>query len=162
MGRKRLIFRGERASRDENRCANGKTDRSKSRQQSHAVDIDPTGRYIASTGRDFTLKVYETESARMCHSVALGRRSPKGLCFFDVRTVIVSNYWGELIKVTLDDGKVARRTIAANGISSVSRSGDNVVATSYDGAIYLVRVDDLAVVQTLREMTQRASVGHAS
>ena len=126
------------------------------------VDIDPTGRYIASTGRDFTLKVYETESARMCHSVALGRRSPKGLCFFDVRTVIVSNYWGELIKVTLDDGKVARRTIAANGISSVSRSGDNVVATSYDGAIYLVRVDDLAVVQTLREMTQRASVGHAS
>jgi toxoflavin biosynthesis protein ToxC len=125
------------------------------------VDIDPTGRFIASTGRDFTLKVYEAESARMCHSISLGRRSPKGLCFFDARTVIVSNYWGELIKVTLDDGKVVHRTIAGNGISSVSRSGNNVIATSYDGAIYLIRVDDLTVVQTLREMTQRAAAKYA-
>jgi WD40 repeat protein len=125
------------------------------------VDIDPTGRFIASTGRDFTLKVYEVESARMCHSVSLGRRSPKALCFFDARTVVVSNYWGELIKVTLDDGRVVHRTIAGNGISSVNRCGNNIIATSYDGAIYLVCVDDLTIVENLREMIQREAVNYA-
>ena len=58
------------------------------------VDIDPSGRQIASTGGDFTLKVYGQDSARLLHSVSLGRRSPKGICFLDEQTVIVSNYWG--------------------------------------------------------------------
>jgi len=120
------------------------------------VDIAPSGRQIASTGRDFTLKVFETESGRLLHSVSLGRRSPKGICFHDESTVIVSNYWGELLKVSLADGHVVRRQIARNGISSVNRSGAHVVATSYDGAVYLVGVEDLNIVQVLRAMTQRA------
>jgi WD40 repeat protein len=125
------------------------------------VDIDPTGRFVASTGRDFTLKVYDADHGRMCHSVSLGRRSPKALCFFDVETIIVSNYWGELIKVTLHDKLILRRTIARNGISSVTRCGDKVIVASYDGAIYLVRVDDLTVAQVLRGMTQRAAAAYA-
>ena len=119
------------------------------------VDIDPTGRMIASSGRDFTLKVYDMDSARMLHSVNLGRRSPKGVCFYDAQTVFIANYWGEMIKVTLKDDNVARKQIAQNGFSSVNRSGDHLIATSYDGAIYLIRADDMSVAKTLRSMTQR-------
>jgi hypothetical protein len=91
----------------------------------------------------------------MLHSVLLGRRSPKGICFYDEKTVVVANYWGELIKVTLEDHKVVRRQIGRNGLSSVNRCGENLVATCYDGATYLVRAGDLSIVQTLRAMTQR-------
>jgi hypothetical protein len=37
----------------------------------------------------------------------------------------------------------------------VNRSGDHLIATSYDGAIYLIRADDMSVAKTLRSMTQR-------
>jgi WD40 repeat protein len=119
------------------------------------VDIDPSGRFIASVGRDFTLKVYRLEDGRMLHSVSLGRRSPKGVCFWDSETVVVTNYWGALLRVDLATGGVVTRQIAENGISAAARSGDHLVAVSYDGAAYLVRVEDLAVVRTLRRMTQR-------
>ena len=119
------------------------------------VDIDPGGWLIASVGRDFVLKVHELDGARLRHTVPLGRRSPKGVCFFDEHTVVVTNYWGELIRVTLDDESVLRRTIAENGISSAARAGDHVVVTSYDGAVYLVRPHDLEVVNVLRAMRQR-------
>jgi WD40 repeat protein len=121
------------------------------------VDIDPTGKYVASTGRDFTLKVYGLHDGQLLHTVSLGRRSPKGLCFYDETTVFVSNYWGELIKVSLPEQRVLRRTIARNGISSVARSGKYVVASSYDGATYLVDPESLEVVNCLRAMTQRVA-----
>jgi toxoflavin biosynthesis protein ToxC len=119
------------------------------------VDIDPTGEFLASTGRDFSLKVYALDDGRLLHTVSLGRRSPKALCFYDRDTVIVTNYWGELLRVSLADGQVRRRTIARNGISSIVRRGPHVIATSYDGAVYLVRAHDLSVVRCLRAMTQR-------
>lgn len=119
------------------------------------VDIDPSGRFIASVGRDFTLKVYSLEDGRMRHSISLGRRSPKGVCFWDPGTVVVTNYWGALLRVDLARGEVTGQQIAENGISAAVRSGDHLVAVSYDGAAYLVRVDDLSVVRTLRRMTQR-------
>ena len=77
------------------------------------VAIDPGGTYLASVSRDFTLKVYRLADGRMQHSVSLGRRSPKSMCFLDERTVIVGNYWGELIKFDLETERVSRRTIAA-------------------------------------------------
>jgi hypothetical protein len=55
----------------------------------------------------------------------------------------------------LKDDNVARKQIAQNGFSSVNRSGDHLIATSYDGAIYLIRADDMSVAKTLRSMTQR-------
>lgn len=119
------------------------------------VDIDPTGTLIASVGRDFVLKVHELDGGRLRHSVALGRRSPKAVCFFDRSTVVVTNYWGELILVSLDDEQVIRRAVAQNGISSVAPSGEHVVVTSYDGSVYLVRPHDLATVNALRAMRQR-------
>jgi WD40 repeat protein len=119
------------------------------------VDIDPAGRCLASTGRDFTLKVFDLASGRLLHSVALGRRSPKALCFFDEDTVIVTSYWGELLRVTLHDEQVLRRQVAGNGISSAARHGDHVVVTSYDGCVYLVRPSDLEPVQVMRAMHQR-------
>ena len=119
------------------------------------VDIDPTGQYIASTGRDFTLKVYSLDDGKLIHNIHLGRRSPKALCFLNDKTVIITNYWGELIRVSLSDSRILRRAIARNGISSVARSGDYIVAASYDGCAYLVNPDDLTIVNQLRAMDQK-------
>ena len=122
------------------------------------VDLDPDGAQLASTGRDFHLKVYRLDDGALTHSIELGRRSPKALCFLDARTVIVSNYWGELLRVDLDTHRIERRTIARNGISAVTRAdaaGEHLYASSYDGAAYLVRSVDLAVVNELRAMHQR-------
>ena len=77
------------------------------------------------------------------------------MCFFDEHTVIVSNYWGALLRVELPSGRTLARSIAKNGLSAVTRSGDDLAASSYDGAIYLVRPGDLSVVNELRSMTQR-------
>ena len=91
----------------------------------------------------------------LLQSLSIGRRSPKAVCFLDPKTVIVTNYWGALIRVDLETEKMLIRPIADNGISAVSKSGNHLVAVSYDGAAYLVRADDLTVVNTLRGMTQR-------
>lgn len=91
----------------------------------------------------------------LLQSLAIGRRSPKAVCFLNPETVIVSNYWGALIRVDLASERMLTRTIAANGISAVGRAGNRLVAVSYDGAAYLVRPDDLTVENTLRSMTQR-------
>ena len=45
--------------------------------------------------------------------------------------------------------------------AAFARCGDKVIAASYDGAIYLVRVDDLTVAQALRGMTQRSAAAYA-
>ena len=119
------------------------------------VDMDPTGTWIASVSRDFTMKVYELASGKLIHSFALGRRSPKSVCFLDPNTVVVTNYWGSLIKIDLESGRVLSNQIAKNGISAVAKGRDGLVAVSYDGGAYLVRPDDLKVVNSLRSMIQR-------
>ncbi|MCZ6698665.1 MAG: hypothetical protein O7D94_07030, partial [Planctomycetota bacterium] len=119
------------------------------------VDIDPTGRWVASVSRDFTLKIYRLEDGMLLQSFAIGRRSPKAVCFLEPGTVVVSNYWGALIRVNLETEEMLIRPIAKNGISAVAGTGNRLVAVSYDGAAYLVRADDLTVENTLRSMTQR-------
>jgi WD40 repeat protein len=121
------------------------------------VDISPSGSLITSVSRDFTAKVYLLDDGRLLHSFPLGRRSPKGVCFYEDRTVIVTNYWGSLMRIDLEGGPVRTRSIAENGISAVSRCGDHRVAVSYDGAAYLVDSEDLTVLRELRCMTQRLS-----
>jgi WD40 repeat protein len=119
------------------------------------VDIEPAGDRVVSVGRDFVLKVHRIDNGEILHAVSLGKRSPKGVCFFDDSTVIVTNYWGELIKVTLPDEQVLRRQISGNGISAICRSGKYIAVSCYEGAVFLVRPEDLQVVRTLRAMTQR-------
>jgi WD40 repeat protein len=119
------------------------------------VDIDPSGTWIASVSRDFTMKVYELGSGRLTHSVTLGSRSPKSVCFLDASTVIVSNYWGRLIRVELDSGRTRSNQIANNGISAVSRGCGGLIAVSYDGGAYLVDPNSLTLINSLRSMTQR-------
>lgn len=119
------------------------------------VDIDPSGTLIASVSRDFTLNVYRFADGQLLHSIGIGRRSPKATCFVDPNTVVVTNYWGALLQVNLDTGAVLERKIAKNGISSISRGRDGLVATSYDGSVYLVGTDELQLVNTLQSMTQR-------
>ncbi len=103
------------------------------------VDIDPGGNLIASVSRDFTMKVYRLSDGQLLDSFSLGHRSPKGVCFFDPQTVIVTNYWGELLRVDLASRHVVARQIAENGISAVARSGRELIAVSYDGVAYCVR-----------------------
>jgi WD40 repeat protein len=119
------------------------------------VDIEPNGKRIASVSRDFTMKLYGLDSGKLLDSFPLGRRSPKSVCFFDQNTVIVSNYWGQLIRFGLDDGSVLTAQIARNGISGLAKQGPHVVAVSYDGSVFLVRQSDLQVVATMGCMTQR-------
>ncbi|MCA9265020.1 MAG: WD40 repeat domain-containing protein [Planctomycetales bacterium] len=119
------------------------------------LDIDPTGSKVVSVSRDFTAKVYDLESGKLLQSFSLGRRSPKAVCFLDPQTVIVTNYWGALIRINLETEDVLTRCIAHNGISSIARCGDCVVVPSYDGVAYLVQPEDLAVVNTLHCMKQR-------
>ena len=119
------------------------------------VDIDPSGMWLASTSRDFTLKVYELESGQGLASIDLGRQSPKSILFWDRQTVLVGNYWGYLLRVDLRDEAVRRQRIADNGVSALSRCGDHLVAVSYDGTVSLVEPDSLRVVRTLRSMVQK-------
>jgi WD40 repeat protein len=119
------------------------------------VDIDPSGRFISSISRDFTMKVYALDEGKLLKSFAVGYYSPKSVCFLDVQTVIIANYWGRLMRVDLESGQILSRHVAENGVSALSRCGDYLVAVSYDGAAYLVHPDDLSVINTLRSMTQR-------
>lgn len=118
------------------------------------VDLDSGGERLASVSRDFTLKVFDVDSGRLLHSIAIGRKSLKSVCFWDEVTVVVGDYWGGLMVVDLNRETVQRRVVAENGISSVTRSGEHVLASSYDGTIRLVDLD-LSVIQTLRAMRQR-------
>jgi len=95
------------------------------------------------------------DDGKLVQSLAIGRRSPKAVCFFDPKTVIVTTYWGALIRVDLETAKMLVRPIAENGISAIARIGHRLVAVSYDGSAYLVNSDDLKVENTLRGMTQR-------
>ena len=73
------------------------------------------------------------------------------------QTVIVGNYWGYLMRVDLASGKVTRARISQNGISSVCRGGEHVMASSYDGRIYLVEPSGLELAGSLTAMTQRVT-----
>ncbi|HET9627211.1 MAG TPA: WD40 repeat domain-containing protein [Kofleriaceae bacterium] len=123
------------------------------------VDLAPSGRRLASVSRDFTLKIYDVATGALAHSVALGQRSLKSVCFVAEDLVVVGDYWGALIRVALprDGGApdVLKVTVARNGISSLTRCGELVVAASYDGRLYAVRPETLAVVQRLGAMQQR-------
>lgn len=119
------------------------------------VDLDPAGRRLASVSRDFTLKIYDVATGRLAHSFTLGRRSLKSVCFVSDQFVLVGDYWGSLIRVALDSGAVTKRTIARNGISSLTRCSDFVVAASYDGRMYVVRPETLDVIVQLGAMRQR-------
>jgi len=119
------------------------------------VDLDPTGTRVASTSRDFTLKVFDLASGRCLNSVFLGHRSPKSLLFWDRDTVFIGNYWGYVLRVDLARDRVTRRSVADNGISALSRCGDHLVAVSYDGTASLIAPDDLRTINHLRIMVQK-------
>jgi hypothetical protein len=50
---------------------------------------------------------------------------------------------------------VTRHQIAANGISGIARSGDDLIAVSYDGTAYRVNPADLEVRNQISGLTQR-------
>lgn len=126
------------------------------------VDLDPSGTLLASVSRDFTLKIFELASGRLQHTIPLGLRSLKSVCFWDRRIVLVGDYWGTVIRVDLESEGVKRAVVASNGISSLARQGAGVVAVSYDGSASLIDPADLSVRKTLRAMTQRLDLKMAS
>ncbi|GGJ25257.1 WD40 repeat domain-containing protein [Paenibacillus hunanensis] len=120
------------------------------------LDISPTGDFIASVSRDFTLKIYDLESGDLLHSIYLGRKSLKSVCFFSDSIVVVGDYWGNVILVDLKNNNISKQMIAKNGISSINSLNDNeVLLTSYDGSIYTLNVLQFKLSKTYTEMTQR-------
>ncbi len=119
------------------------------------VDFDPSGQFIASVSRDFTVRVFDLECGRLRNSVAIGHRSPKSVCFWDEETVLVGDYWGASIKVDLTRNRYTKEQIGKNGLSSLSRTSTGLMASCYDGAVYLISPEDLTVINTYRAMTQR-------
>ena len=119
------------------------------------VDFDPDGRCIVSVSRDFTAKVYEFDSGRLLHSFALGRRSPKGVCFWSPTEIIITNYWGAVMRIDLVSGTMTERQVAQNGVSAISRCGEHVVVVSYDGSAHLLDPQTLEPVSSIATMTQR-------
>jgi len=126
------------------------------------VDLDPTGTLVASVSRDFTLKVFELATGRLRHTIPLGLRSLKSVCFWDDKTVLVGDYWGSVIRVDLESESPTRAVVARNGISALARQAEGVVAVSYDGSASLVDPGDLTVKNVLRAMTQRLDLKMAS
>ncbi len=121
------------------------------------VDLDPSGRLLCSVSRDFSLRVYELDGGRLLHSLSLGQRSPKSVCFWDADTVCVGNYWGRLSTFTLDTRRARHLDLAGNGLSSLQRSGEHLVAVSYDGAAYLVEPREPRLLNVLRVLRQRVA-----
>ncbi|HKJ16027.1 MAG TPA: WD40 repeat domain-containing protein [Xanthomonadales bacterium] len=119
------------------------------------VDFDPSGEFLASVSRDFTLNVYHVDSGRLVHSILLGRESPKCVLFWDADTVFVGNYWGFIWRVTLHDEKITSHPVAINGISSFSRSTDGLLASAYDGSLTLLNPESLNVISRLRCLEQK-------
>ena len=75
----------------------------------------------------------------------------------DLRLVIGHNpFQNPIMRHDVNDsGSITPRDIAENGISSIARCGEYLVAVSYDGVAYLVQPDDLSVKNCLRGMVQR-------
>ncbi len=119
------------------------------------VDVSENGEFIASAGRDFTLKIHQLDNAALLHNIDLGKRSPKALAFWGNDIVFVTNYWGDLLRIDLRDQSVKQEKIAENGLSGIAVRGTEIIVSSYDGAIYLVGAEDLRVRNCLRSMTQR-------
>jgi WD40 repeat protein len=122
------------------------------------VDMDPSGTCVASTSRDFTLKVFDLQRERCLNSILLGHQSPKSILFWDRETVLIGNYWGYVLRVDLRSERVDRLRVADNGISALSRCAGHVVAVSYDGTANLLAPDDLRIVRRLRIMVQKPMV----
>jgi len=121
------------------------------------VDIDPSGQRVVSVSRDFTANVYDYRDGRLMQSFALGRRSPKGVCFWSPDTVIVTNYWGTVVRIDLQTGGMLQQQVAKNGVSAICRCGDRILVVSYDGSVNLLDPQTLEPVASLQTMTQRLS-----
>jgi len=120
------------------------------------LDVDPSGRKVATVGRDFVLNLHALDDGRLLQAFPLSRRSPKAVAFATLRVVIVGDYWGYLLRVPLCGGKRREARIAENGISSLMRRDDGLlVASSYEGALFLIDPETLDVMGELRAMTQR-------
>jgi WD40 repeat protein len=119
------------------------------------VDLDPAGRQLASVSRDFTLKVFDLVTGRLTHSIALGTRSLKSVCFWDSDLIFVGDYWGRVFQARLSSGSVALTFVARNGISAIARCSSQLVCASYDGCVYLLDPAAPSVLCELRAMHQR-------
>jgi len=119
------------------------------------LDFDPSGEWLASVSRDFTVNVYEFSSGLMRHSILLGRESPKCVLFWDRNRVFVGNYWGDVWRVDLRTEEVTAFHVAENGVSSLSRSGPHLATASYDGRVCLLDPETMAVISRQSFLQQK-------
>ncbi len=119
------------------------------------LDLNPAGTMVASVSRDFSLKVHDIETGKRLHTLMIGNKSLKSVCFWDDDTVVIGDYWGGMIKVDLQQQRYERYEVARNGLSAITHMGSHVLGVSYDGIALMMRPDDMKVIATLRAMDQR-------
>ncbi|VAW59792.1 High-affnity carbon uptake protein Hat/HatR [hydrothermal vent metagenome] len=119
------------------------------------VDIDPSGRFIASAGCDASLKIHGLEDAVLYHNIPLGQHTPTSLHFVSPYVVLVGNCRGDVLRVSLNNGSITQQSIAHNGISAIVRHGEHFAMSSYDGTVYLVEARQLTLLNSLRSMVQQ-------
>ncbi|MDQ0177486.1 WD40 repeat domain-containing protein [Bacillus chungangensis] len=119
------------------------------------IDFDPTGEMIASVSRDFSLKIFQFRTGELLHTIELGAKSLKSVLFLDQNTVIVGDYWGNIIKVNIAKKTASTQKIATNGISSLARTENDIFAASYDGSVYQLDRENLHVLKKRTAMIQR-------
>lgn len=121
------------------------------------IDTDPAAERVATVGRDFVLNVYSLDSGHLLQAFPLSPRSPKSVVFATNDLVAIGDYWGNVIAIPLDGGAPSSRRIAENGISSLTRRRPGeIVASSYDGRLFLIDIANIEVANELQAMRQRS------
>jgi len=119
------------------------------------VGISPGGNEVVSVSRDFSLKRYDINRNRLISTITLPAKSPKSVCYFDEKTILIGNYWGQIGKLSLPDETLSWHQLASNGISSLTSDQHRVYAASYDGSIRSIDPHSMHQVALCELMQQK-------
>jgi WD40 repeat protein len=120
------------------------------------VAISPSGELCATVSRDFRICLMRlAPGLEVIGNHPLPPMSPKTVRFASEDLVIIGDYWGGITSLSLATGRIIRRDLASNGISSLALTPSWMAASSYDGAVYLIDPNSLAMVGQERLMYQR-------
>jgi toxoflavin biosynthesis protein ToxC len=103
------------------------------------IDIDNSEKLVATVGRDRGVRVYSIESGCLIAQHFKHSYSIKSVSFDENGVLYAGDYWGNL---SIWDFQKEKEPImiklANNGISSLRRFKEKIIASSWDGKIYTI------------------------
>ncbi|NNU97769.1 WD40 repeat domain-containing protein [Anoxybacillus sp. EFIL] len=103
------------------------------------IDIDNSEKLVATVGRDRGVRVYSIESGCLIAQHFKHSYSIKSVSFDENGVLYAGDYWGNL---SIWDFQKEKEPImiklANNGISSLRRFKETIIASSWDGKIYTI------------------------